>query len=76
MHQSKVAFFDQVKQGKSAVHVVLGNRDDQAQVMLNHDLPRIEVTLRRECRVIPLLRRRQQGARSDSVQVILRGIAR
>ncbi len=35
-HQAHVAFLDQVQEGKAAVGVFLGNRDDKSQVGLDH----------------------------------------
>ena len=75
-HQADVALLDHVEQDHAAVDVMLGDRNDQAQIVLDHGLPGFEVALLGQSGVMHLLRRRQQRPRADLVQIVLRGIGR
>jgi hypothetical protein len=64
-HQADVALLDQVEQHHAAVDVVLGDRDDQAQVMLDHLLARAEVAGLGQGREVRLLLGAQQRLGAD-----------
>ena len=50
MDQAEITFFNQVKQRNAAIEIVLGDIYNQPQVVLNHLLPREELTLLRPAR--------------------------
>ena len=45
LHEADIALADQVQQGQSQVHVVLGDFDDQPQVGFDHLLAGTRITL-------------------------------
>ena len=71
MDQTEIAFFDQIGERQPAIEVVLGDADDQPQIVLDHFLSRVEIAVAIRARVFELLRRREQRALPDFVQVDL-----
>ena len=60
--QAQGPLLDQVEEGQALVAVVLGDRDDQAQVRLDHLLLGVEVTALDPLRELDLLLRRSAAA--------------
>ena len=52
VNQAEIAFFDQVEQRNAAIEVVLGDIHHQAQVVLDHFLPRREIAGARPARPV------------------------
>ena len=76
VHQAEVAFLDEVAHRQAAAQVVLGDADDQPQVVLDHRLARLEVAgARLDGGVVLLLGRQQRGA-PDVAQIGLQGVGR
>ena len=75
-HQSKIAFFDQIQQGDATVDIVLCNRHDQPQIVLDHGLTSSKFALLGQGREMQFFGSGQQRARANLVQVMLRGIGR
>lgn len=73
--EAQIALFHQIEQRHAAVQVVLGDVHDQAQIALDHDLPRLEVAQPHPARQRELLFRREQRIGADLVQIELGGIA-
>ena len=73
-HQAQRPLLDQVEEGQALVAVVLGDRDDQAQVRLDHLLLRVEVAALDPFRELDLLLRGQQSDLADVLQEQLQGI--
>src|SRR5690242_9549370 len=70
------ALLDQVEEGQALVPVVLGDRDDQAEVRLDHLLLRVEVAALDPLGELDLLRRREQPDLADVLEEELQGIGR
>src|SRR5215207_6168841 len=73
-HQAERALLDQVEERKPLVAVVLGDRDDQAQVGLDHLLLRVEVTALDPAREVDLLLGGEQPDLADVLQEQLKGV--
>ncbi len=71
MDETQVALLDQIGERQAAIQVMLGDADDQTQVVLDHLLPRLEVAGARRAGAFELLRGREQRALPDLVQVDL-----
>jgi hypothetical protein len=71
MDEAQVAFLDQVGQRETAVRVVLGDADDQAQVVLDQPLARLEIAGGHGARQRKFLVRAEQQVLGDLVQVDL-----
>src|SRR5215208_439680 len=74
--EAERALLDQVQEGKALVAVVLGDRDDQAQVGLDHLLLRVEVAPLDAAREVHLLLRCEQADLPDVLQEQLKGVGR
>ena len=72
--QAERALLDQVEEGKALVAVVLRDRDDQAQVGLDHLLLGVEVAALDALGEIDLLLRREQPDLADVLQEQLKGV--
>src|SRR3954454_18862357 len=75
-HQAKRALLDEVEEGQALVAVVLGDRDNQAQVGLDHLLLRIEVAALDALGEVDLLLRGQQPHLPDVLQEELERVGR
>ncbi len=71
MNQAEIALFDQVQQRNPAIEVVLGDIDDEPQVVLDHLLARDELTAARPARPFELLLGREQRLGANFVEVVL-----
>jgi hypothetical protein len=71
MDQPEVAFLDQVGQRKPAVPVMLGDADDEAQIVLDQPLPGLEIAPGHCARKRAFLFGAQQQVLRDLVQVDL-----
>ena len=71
MDEPQVALLDQIRERQAAIEVMLGDADDQAQVVLDHLLPRVEIPSARRARAFELLAGREQRVLSDLVQIDL-----
>jgi hypothetical protein len=76
VHQTQIAFLDQVQQGQTAVQVMLGDVHHQAQVALDHLLACCVVTVAYAPRQRQFLIGRQQRMAADLVKVLLGNIVR
>ncbi len=73
-HESERALLDQIEEGEALVSVVLGDRDHEAQVRLDHLLLGVEVPALDALRQVDLLLRREQPDLSDVLQEELKGV--
>ena len=73
-HQTHVSLLDQVQQRHPAALVLLGDRDDQAQVGLRHPEPRRVRPLLDRLGQLDLLLLGEQGAAADLPQVGAEGV--
>ena len=71
MNQAEVTFLDQIEQRNAAVEVVLGDIDDEPQVVLDHLLARDELAAACPTRPFELLFGRKQRLGADFVEVVL-----
>ena len=69
--QSEIAFFDKIGEREPAIKVMLGDADDEPQVVLDHFLPRVEIASAICARVFELLRGSEERALPDFVEVDL-----
>src|SRR3954447_9880114 len=74
--QAERALLDQVQERQALVAVVLGDRDHQAQVGLDHLLLGVEVAALDLAREVDLLLGRQQPHLADVLQEELKGVGR
>src|SRR5215216_1779029 len=74
--EAERALLDQVQEGEPLVAVVLRDRDDQAQVGLDHLLLRVEVAALDPAREVDLLLRGEQTDLADVLQEQLKGVGR
>ena len=75
-HQAERALLDQVEERQPLVAVVLGDRDDEAQVGLDHLLLGVEVAALDALGEIDLLLRGEQADLADVLQEQLQGVGR
>jgi hypothetical protein len=75
-NQPKRPFLDQVEEGEALVAVLLGDRDDQAQVRLDHRPLRVRVAPFDPLRQLDLLSRCQQRVSTGVTQEELEGVGR
>src|SRR5262245_45858517 len=73
-HQGNGPLLDQVEEGQALVPVVLGDRDDEAKVRLDHLLLRVEIPALDLLRQVDLLGRREQPDLADVLEEELQGI--
>src|SRR5829696_1578626 len=73
-HQAERALLDEVQERQALVAVVLGDRDDQAQVGLDHLLLRVEVAALDPAREVDLLLGGEQADLADVLQEQLKGV--
>jgi hypothetical protein len=71
MHQTKIAFLNQVQQWHAAIQIALCDADHEPQITLYHDLPRLELALARKYRIILLFLRRQERFDANPIQIVL-----
>ena len=74
--EAERALLDEVEERQSLVAVVLGDRDDEAQVGLDHLLLGVEVAALDALGEVDLLLRRQQPDLADVLQEQLKGVGR
>ena len=74
MDQPQVAFLDQVGKREPAIRVVLGDADDEPEVVLDQPLPRLEIASGHRPGERELLLGREQQVLADLVQIHLRDI--
>src|SRR5437763_10194772 len=74
--QPEGSFLDQVEEGQTLVAVVLRDRDDEAQVRLDHALLRLAVAPLDALRKLDLLRRREQRMATGFAQEELKRVGR
>ena len=74
--QAERALLDQVEERQPLVAVVLRDRDDEAQVRLDHLLLRVEVAALDPARQVDLLLRGEQPDLADVLQEELKGVGR
>ena len=74
MDEAEIAFLDQIRQREAAMRVVARDADDEAEVALDHRLPRAEIARAGRAREAQLFGRRQQRMLADVVQVELRDV--
>src|SRR4051794_34435612 len=72
--QTERALLNQVEEGQALVAVVLGDRDDQTEVGLDHLLLRVEVTALDALRELDLLGGGEQADLADVLEEQLQGI--
>jgi hypothetical protein len=75
-HEADRALLDQLEELEALVAVALCDRDDQAQVGLDHPLLRIEVAALDALGEIDLLAGREQPGLRDPVEEELKGVER
>ena len=75
-HEPERALLDQVEEGQALVAVVLGDRDDQAQVRLDHLLLGVEVAALDPLGEVDLLLRGQQADLADVLEEQLQRVGR
>ena len=75
-HEAQRALLDQVQERQALVAVVLGDRDDQAQVGLDHLLLGVEVAALDPLGQVDLLLRGQQPHLADVLEEQLQGVGR
>ncbi|MNY13282.1 hypothetical protein D3C86_1464110 [compost metagenome] len=76
VHQAEVAFLDQIEQRHATIQIALGDAHHEAQVALDHYLPRREIPALGQRGEMEFLRRGQQRLDADAVQVVLDGVSR
>ena len=74
--EAERALLDEVQERQALVAVVLGDRDDQAQVRLDHLLLGVEVAALDALGEVDLLLRREQPDLADVLQEQLKGVGR
>ena len=75
-HQSERPLLNQIQERQPLISIVLGDRNDQAQIRLDHLPLGVEVTTLDPLRQTDLLLRRQQTHLADVLQEQLKGIGR
>ena len=75
-HEAERALLDQVEERQALVAVVLRDRDDEAQVRLDHLLLRVEVAALDALREVDLLLGGEQPHLADVLQEQLKGVGR
>lgn len=69
MNEAEIAFLDEVQQRQAAFEVLAGNPDDEAQVALDHALPRTAVAVAGPPAEHALLLGREQRRQADLAQI-------
>src|SRR4051812_5890204 len=74
--EAERALLDEVEEGQALVAVILGDRDDQAEIGLHHLLLRVEVAALDAAREVDLLLRREQAHLADVLEEQLEAVRR